>query len=130
MCIRDSSDGFWSDNANTRYPVLELEHNNVDSTFSSIWLNEAPLVATPEIAEIGASLYPNPAQDRLVIDVENVDISELELYDLTGELVEARAITPGKNEINVTNYQNGTYVYLLRLNNGDIGHSSRLIINR
>lgn len=65
------------------------------------------------------SLYPNPTNDVLFIDVERVDNYSLVIYNLSGQKVLEQTLTDKHNLVNVNNLPVGTYFYELSAPNSN-----------
>lgn len=55
--------------------------------------------------------YPNPASDRVTIDVEDYKNTSVRVYNMLGELVRKVSLTARKTQINVADLNNGTYIF-------------------
>lgn len=68
------------------------------------------------------NLYPNPTNDQitLILD-ENVNASEVVLYNMTGQTVLVQKINANQTVINVRNLQSGIYFAAVRNGNSIIG---------
>lgn len=78
-------------------------------------------------------LYPNPAEDLLTIEYSdtenNNDIVLFEVYDLMGEKMLERIITPGENtSVNIESLAQGVYVYKFLYNKKLIKKDKLVII--
>jgi len=65
------------------------------------------------------SLYPNPTNDKLFIDVERVDNYRLILFNISGQKVLEQMLTDKHNLVNVNNLPVGTYFYELSAPNSN-----------
>lgn len=65
------------------------------------------------------SLYPNPTNDVLFIDVERVDNYSLVIYTISGQKVLEQTLTDKHNLVNVNNLPVGTYFYELSAPNSN-----------
>ncbi len=65
------------------------------------------------------SLYPNPTNDVLFIDVERVDNYRLVIYNISGQKVLEQTLTDKHNLVNVNNLPVGTYFYELSAPNSN-----------
>jgi hypothetical protein len=74
-------------------------------------------VSNPVNQEV--KLYPNPTSDNLNVEVNGYKESSLiiELYDLSGRLLQKERVIEGVNSINVTNLDSG--VYMARISQED-----------
>lgn len=74
------------------------------------------------------SVYPNPAEDVLNIQVENLSQNgTIEVFDISGKQVLKTNIQNGKNQLNVSILNSGVYFYTVR-NNRDIIETKKLLI--
>ncbi len=78
---------------------------------------------------VSADFYPNPVEDRLTIQIENLSVNaELNIYDLSGKNIFNKKIEAGTmNEvINLDELMNGTYIIELG-SNKEILYSQKII---
>ena len=68
---------------------------------------------------IGITVYPNPTMDYIQFDLDR-KINEIRIYNMRGQLVSQP--NPNKNRVEVTNFENGTYIIQLFTDNG-VAHS-------
>lgn len=101
----------------------------------SAWVSfsTAPLRLSGSAApdEAGVSLYPNPASSYFQLDVDNGSnekMEKLEIFDLTGKLIESEFIGDQVSyKFQVRNLKNGLYVVKVQTSNHSF--SKRLIIS-
>ncbi len=77
------------------------------------------------------SVYPNPAQDLLFIDLPEAGpgIIDLEIYSLTGQLVLKKELSQVENKIDLSDLGNGIYIYHLnRLKDQDVLQSGKILV--
>ena len=75
---------------------------------------------------IAFNLYPNPAVNEVFMST-NVQSSSVEIYNITGKLVLAKALVFGNNTVNVSKLSAG--VYLARFISENKTETKKLIIN-
>lgn len=65
----------------------------------------------PEIS-LTASVYPNPADNQLILDIQLADKSELNylLTDARGSVLDSRKISGPLTEVKMTSYASGAYL--------------------
>ena len=80
---------------------------------------------SPIIDQSEFSLYPNPAQDQLYIDIAD-QTADYTIYDLNGRLIEKGNIRYYQS-LDVSYYNNGVYLILLNFENGSIGREKIVI---
>jgi endonuclease I len=85
------------------------------------------LVSTPELVkENGPEMFPNPSSNSCVISWEDKSAFEIEVYNLTGEMVLNQTVNGTSKELNVSNFSAGVYVVKASAN-GDVKHL-RLVV--
>lgn len=63
-----------------------------------------------EFTDLSVSVYPNPANDRLTVEVQEVEvIGTVEIYNIMGILIHSQDIYSNKGEIDVSNLPSGVY---------------------
>jgi hypothetical protein len=70
--------------------------------------------------------YPNPTSDNVVLEFATHSEGEIDLYDLTGQLVKSYKISAQKQQLSVSGIAPG--VYLLHYLSGEQLHVQRLVI--
>jgi len=55
------------------------------------------------------SLYPNPSKDYFFVETTGQEIQTLNIYDMTGNLVQTQLLQPGKTQISTANLTTGIY---------------------
>ena len=73
-------------------------------------------------------IYPNPGQDKVIVNWEEVDWKEIEILSLSGEVVWSSSDIEVPLEILTEDIPNGTYLILLR--NSKYSLSKKLIIQK
>ena len=68
------------------------------------------------------SLYPNPTQSSLTIEISNseVQLNQVEIMDLLGKVVKKEHFTGSTKTLNIGDLKNGIYMLRIHLNNGEI----------
>ena len=83
---------------------------------------KAAPVSVKNIAESNvAKLYPNPANDVLYVEVNNKDIQQVSILDLSGKLLSTQTVTESKVALNVSTLPSGTYFVQLTGNGQNAG---------
>ncbi|MFV9552434.1 T9SS type A sorting domain-containing protein [Algibacter sp. PT7-4] len=93
--------------------------------FDNISLKEDVTTATKNILASDINIYPNPASNFIQIDVNNIQISSVEMYSLIGKKVisEDKLIN---NKLNISNLSKG--IYLLKVNAGNTSLTKKIIV--
>ncbi len=110
-------------NGNTQC-MKEVEIEVVDCTG-----NSTTSILTITELNIDLSLAPNPTMDRLLVNVQSDDYSDLELalMDINGVVLQRNRVVNMENEIDVRDYASGMYVVSL-LRKGKAVLSKQLVI--
>ncbi len=121
---------FWTDDANAKFPLMEMSHDNAGTLYSVSWLTAAPTQGINEVAGIDVSVYPNPTSDNLFIDVSDEDIATVEIYNNAGQLVSSIEVKDSKTTIDVSAWDNGIYLYKLRNSFGEEVISDKFVVQK
>ena len=82
---------------------------------------EAPEVNSPEPFTViqGASIYPNPAKDRFMVQLPEAEMTgKLQLFDVSGRKVLEQQLKSTLNEIGVASLADSVYFYCVHGENG------------
>jgi hypothetical protein len=82
--------------------------------------------ASVETYQVSANIYPNPVQDVFTIEMNQGQITHVELIDLSGKVVSASAFLPANNKVDCAHLKRGTYFVKL-YNDGVAVTTKRLI---
>jgi hypothetical protein len=71
-----------------------------------------------------ANIYPNPAQDKIIIDLQkwNGEKVQLRVYDITGKIVQAQIISQQQTIIDVGYLAAGEYIFQAEMPEGIIAN--------
>jgi hypothetical protein len=86
-------------------------------------------LGSTQIAEPGsidALIYPNPASDKVNIDLDRVADIEVTLFDIHGQEVLTRKLYNLRNQLDISRFTSG--VYLIKLEGEEIMKVERLVI--
>ncbi len=79
-------------------------------------------VATPQaIISNDVSVYPNPALGSLNLDINGNNASEIEIYDITGNLLMTKSLHTARTHINIESFTSGLYILKIKNNNQCVG---------
>jgi len=87
---------------------------------NNVSCNEAATPVGIDEVEKTFSTYPNPVVNNLFVNIET-DNAEFRVYNMRGVLVSSSNIVSGENTIDVSNFSNGNYFYIIRKGNNNIG---------
>ncbi len=99
----------WGSTNNGEVNVVESLNNQCSSTNTklSVILETIDVKSITKNSEV--NIYPNPAYDRLNIDLINASYGEVLIYDISGKLVKSLKLDSSTNTITVTDLNAGVY---------------------
>jgi hypothetical protein len=102
---------WWANGAG--FPLAEVTVDYyTDIAKTATWLKVAPTVGVNEYANaMDVTVYPNPAQNILYISAKAEKVNSIQLFDITGKLINTISITNDISTIDVSAYANGLYNY-------------------
>ena len=95
------------------YDVVLLKYNN-EGLLTSLHENEE--------ARNSLLIYPNPGKDKIKVNSDFRD-AHFQLFDLAGRCLLTNNLDPGLNIIDVGNFCQGTYIYLITIDNRPVSSS-------
>ncbi len=98
-----------------------------DLSFENDFPVSSSSTANPSIQ---VALYPMPAGNSCFLDNPNGQFTNLEIYNLTGQLTATIALTEGTNNIDTSTLKEGIYTYRVSHQNGTVAASGKLSILR
>lgn len=101
--------------APTNTPSMNIDEIRIGSTWASVTPKEIT-TGTKKLLndKITASVYPNPVNDQLNVDIKSADINSIEIYNLTGIRLLTKKIDQGTTSIDVSALPKGTYTVLFK----------------
>lgn len=94
------------------YPLATATMDSTGNVRSIEWLKATGLVGIVEqVAVPGINAYPNPAQYEIHFDIEALKAASVNVYDITGKLINEYAVKYNRLTINTTHFTNGIYMY-------------------
>ncbi len=91
-----------------------------------IALNIPPTTVHALNVDAGVRAYPNPASDRLIVSMNNIDTAVMDVYDMTGRKVMHQVIYKGDNNVYL-NIAEGSYISRIE-SNGQLLYTHKLRI--
>lgn len=74
-------------------------------------------------------IYPNPASDKLNVEVENNDITEISVTNVNGQVLLKHRLTSEKTSIDLSSLPNGIY-FINSLRNNVAVSTNKIVIIR
>jgi hypothetical protein len=110
-----------------------VTHSVVDDTdnrskWKAIVKNDVLSVPDSKFLQNSIKVYPNPAKESFIIELNNFSSSKVEIYNLLGELVFTKKDTKKKIQINNQNrFQRGIYLVKVTSEDNNV-YSTKLVI--
>ena len=109
--------GFGAANSLLDNPTMSIARGNTYIDTIQGYLNPRIYVAlnlgnSTDIQNVilsSTQVYPNPANDKISISSYAVKINELDIYDISGKLVESHYVNANKININTSKLNSGIY---------------------
>ncbi|MCX6325736.1 MAG: T9SS type A sorting domain-containing protein [Bacteroidia bacterium] len=99
----------------TNNPAIEVDEIRIGLTWSSVTPKALSTSAGKILSEgRSANIYPNPVKDNLKVDISGSDISNIEIFNITGVRVLSRILDQGVNNVNVSDLPQGAYIVKLK----------------
>lgn len=116
-----------SDNNDWYDPVWDYTSYALDYYWKSITVKEAIVSIEEVIKKCTVSIYPNPTNNTLNVELENyVNNGTLTLFDMSGKIVLSQAVNGNFAQINMFPLTAG--IYILRLvENGTVSRETQVI---
>jgi predicted GH43/DUF377 family glycosyl hydrolase len=76
-----------------------------------------PVVGVEENINTGISIYPNPANDLIIIEINNVGQYSIELNSINGQLLYIDKMEGPTHQIDLSSFQKGLYLITIRYRN-------------
>ncbi|MDG2440681.1 MAG: T9SS type A sorting domain-containing protein, partial [Crocinitomicaceae bacterium] len=81
------------------------------------------------ISNLDWNIYPNPANNELMVEIESDEVSSIDILDLAGRILISRYLDKkGTNVINLSQIIDGTYI--VRVNTNSNSFTKKLIVHK
>jgi hypothetical protein len=110
------------------YYVNVTDNNGCTSNAASVLVTVNACIGVQELVSDKVSVYPNPSTGVLNITLTGAlaQHTSIEVYDAIGKLVLAKSLTNEMNTINISNLDNGIYLFKI-LNNSSAVKIGKLV---
>jgi hypothetical protein len=93
-------------------PYIELISADLDNHFASSWQAASVSPNVQEAAQSLFGIYPNPAQDRIMLQGD-VPVTSIEIVDMTGRQALFESNGSGLRLIDITSLSDGIYTVII-----------------
>ena len=103
---------WWANNKG--YALLAMDSTTADSVRNISWLKTVPVIGGvhENFSASGITIYPNPTANEINFEINNTEISAIEIFDMSGRII--TAMPANKNNHIVYNAEalaSGSYFY-------------------
>jgi hypothetical protein len=99
---------FWS--ANQSYPVLQLRDIGDGGIINDVFWISNPTLGNNDYTVSDFAIYPNPADDQLIISINDFDKTMISVYDMTGRKLISEKINQSETALSLGNLSSGQYI--------------------
>lgn len=112
-----------------RYSVTVTDKNGCTQIINNIKINKVVStgIMNPQLANL-IRIYPNPAKDKLQVQIKNLNTVQCILYDLEGKRIQTEKLKSGNNVIDVSNLATGIYHLYFETEQGN--YEEQLVVQR
>ena len=140
LCLGGDGGGLFPDevdasyNTNSRsytaaYGGLPVGDLNWFPDKKAIWL-ENPNVSAKIIRDNQISVYPNPATDKLYIDMREISDVNIAIYNITGKQLLSQKYLKKNITVNLSSFKQGMYIYKITDSGENTLKSGKLIVTK
>ena len=94
------------------FPLASATMDSTGAVKSVQWLTTLPALGVSEYTALSnETVYPNPAQNEINFVADASKQKAIQLFDVTGRLIDTYSVLDEKTTINTSNFANGVYFY-------------------
>ena len=93
------------------------------------YLMTATSINSNKSADVELSVFPNPSNSLVNFVTADKSVKEVRIFDLTGKLLDTKAMVEGSLKLDVSAYNKGVYLYSLFNQNGEAVKTGKLTVN-
>ncbi|MDC0314014.1 FG-GAP-like repeat-containing protein, partial [Flavobacteriales bacterium] len=106
--------------------LVTVNVNGTDTLVKTNYIEVTSTIGVQEYKEGKVSIYPNPANDRLTVELTQIELPcFFALKDMQGRTVYSTVVNSEKLEIDLSAYAKG--IYLIRVNNANFSRELKLV---
>ncbi|MCG8410212.1 MAG: T9SS type A sorting domain-containing protein, partial [Bacteroidales bacterium] len=106
------------------YSVTVTDQAGCSSVLDNIEIDFVNGISTNEIA---INIYPNPASDKVFVNLMNINASQIDIVNSLGQVIISSEIESNNFEVNVSDFEQG--VYFIQLHYNDKVFTQKLLID-
>jgi len=106
--------------------LIASNGNGNDTLVKTNYIEVISTIGVQEYKEGQVSIYPNPANDRLNVELQQIELPcFFALKDMQGRTVYSTVVNSKKMEVDLSAYSKG--IYLIRINNDNFSRELKLV---
>jgi hypothetical protein len=111
--------GNFKNNANTPYDTT-IHYDIQQSNYAYFYIDDLTVYELDSTVSTGENIidkikiYPNPAQDYLVVDGGELTAVQVELFDISGRKLLQQKVSTNQEQVDVSGLANGVYIAVVR----------------
>jgi hypothetical protein len=113
----------------TAPPFISVPTTQTVVTVYKDYLMNTVSIGKNNAADVSLSVFPNPSNSLINFVTADNSVKEVRIFDLTGKLVDTKALTEGSLKLDVSAYAKGVYVYSLLNQSGETVKTGKLTVN-
>ncbi len=95
-----------------------------DVTLFAVWRPNTTSIAEPGLD--GVSVFPNPSRGFITVSSININLINVEIFDLTGRLVFMTTLNSTQTQLEVSNLKNGMYLIRIETEKGFVARKLQI----
>jgi hypothetical protein len=121
---------WWTNNMD--FSIVQLNMDIANNTVTrATWTKANP---TPsgmnDLSSNGTTLYPNPANNAVTININNSGAENISIYDIAGKKLSTIAVNSNMMKIDVSAMSAGVYFYAVTAQDGTVLHRSTFTVSK
>jgi len=96
--------------SNGNYTFKVTVSDGIETTFDQVKISVQNKVGITSLEQASPQVFPNPTENSLIVQIpEDNQVSSIQIYSLTGEVVYSSRIQESQSNIDVSAFQKGMY---------------------
>ncbi|HFA48398.1 MAG TPA: T9SS type A sorting domain-containing protein [Bacteroidetes bacterium] len=104
---------WWGNEDNKAFPIVQLEYTLADGSRKATWL-KGFVTSVSDLPAIDFQLFPNPAQDYLVVNLPEPVNGQCDVYDLNGRILISKKLSGNELRLELKSIGPGHYYLVLK----------------
>ena len=83
-----------------------------------------------KLSKSNLAIFPNPANQLLVVESQDLPLMRIQFFDLSGRLMQEQLVYSNVSTIDISTWQNGTYMLHAQKSDGSTNIERVVVLNR